>query len=41
MNWEFIIKVQRERIKLLKLQDRGPEAEEIEKKIATVTEVIE
>ena len=41
MDWEFIIKVQRERIKLLKLQDRGPEAEEIEKKIATVTEVIE
>jgi len=41
MDWEFIIKVQRQRIKLLRLQNRVSEAEELESKIATVTEVIE
>ena len=41
MNWEFIVKVQRQLIKLLRAQGRISEAEEIETKIASVTEVIE
>ena len=41
MDWEFIVKIQRQRINLLRSQDRITEAEELESRIATVTEVIE
>ena len=41
MDWEFILKVQRERIILLRMLDRNPEADEFEAQIQTITEVIE
>ena len=41
MDWEFILKIQRERITLLRMLDRNPEADEFEAQIQTITEVIE
>lgn len=41
MDWDFIVKVQRQRIKLLRLQDHIAEADLLEASIATVAEVRE
>ena len=41
MDWEFILKVQRERVDLLHLQKRFDDAEELQNQILTVEEIIE
>lgn len=40
-DWDFIVKVQRERIKLLRRMERSEQADSLEESIRTITEVIE
>jgi len=40
VNWEYIVEVEEERVKLLRMSDRAEEADEVELRIATVKETI-